>query len=134
MTDQTHEGPEEKREREAREYLDGEAERLVREREEQRESRKNEPGPTPEPIPLIVVREPSAAAKEEVCKCGYPGCLGHEVIDNQIIFPGFTSEAAMAQSPNELVVLNVEITGVAGNPSDGAIPASAVRMRRPPSR
>jgi hypothetical protein len=36
----------------------------------------------------------------------------------------------MAQSPHELVCFNIELTGVAGNPSDGAVPESAVRLRR----
>ena len=67
-----------------------------------------------------------------MCKCGYPGCVGHEVVKGQIIFPGFTSEAAMAQSPHELVSLNVEVTGVPGNPSAGTIPATTIRARREP--
>lgn len=35
----------------------------------------------------------------QLLRRGYPGCLGHEVIANHAIFPGFTSEAAMAHSP-----------------------------------
>jgi hypothetical protein len=124
----------EKREQEAREYLKRESERVLREREE-REMRPKSHEPEPEPIaspPLIIIRPPSQEAETELCKCGYPGCLGHEVIKGQIIFPGFTSEAAMAQSPHEIVCLNVEVTGVAGNPSDGTLPASAIRTRREP--
>ncbi len=94
--------------------------------------RKNqEPNSNPaQSAPLVVVRSPSKEAATEVCRCGYPGCIGHEVVDNHAIFPGFTSEAVMAQSPNELVCFNVELTGIAGNPSDGAVPESAVRLRR----
>jgi hypothetical protein len=129
----------ENREQEAREYLVRESERVQREREqrEEREGRRKPQEHEPEPIasaPLIIVRPPSQEAEAELCKCGYPGCLGHEVIKGQIIFPGFTSEAAMAQSPHELVCLNVEVTGVAGNPSDGALPASAIRSRREPRK
>ena len=125
---------EEKREQEAREYLVRESERVQREREE-REMWPKAHEPEPEPIasaPLIIVGPPSQEAEAELCKCGYPGCIGHEVVNGQITFPGFTSEAAMAQSPHELVCLNVEVTGVAGNPSDGTLPASAIRTRREP--
>jgi hypothetical protein len=123
---------EETRERKAREFLLREAEIVLRERELREERRGNgEPDSTPTPsASLIVVRSPSKEAASEVCKCGYPGCIGHEVIDNHAIFPGFTSEAVMAQSPHELVCFNAELTGVAGNPSDGAVPESAVRLRR----
>jgi hypothetical protein len=123
---------EEARNRQAREFLVREAEIVLREREQREARRKNhEPDfvPTP-PSPLVIVRSPSEEAASEVCKCGYPGCLGHEVIDNHAVFPGFTSEAAMIRSPHQLVCFNVEMEGVAGNPSDGAIPQSAIRIRR----
>jgi hypothetical protein len=123
-----------KREQEAREYLIRESERVLKEREE-REMWHIPQEPAPKPIssaPLIIVRPPSEEAEAEVCKCGYPGCLGHELINGRIIFPGFTSEAAMVQSPHELVSLNVEVTGVPGNPSEGTIPASTIRTRREP--
>jgi hypothetical protein len=122
----------EKREQEAREYLIRESQRVLKEREEQEVQRKPQE-PEPDPIasaPLIIVRPPSDETEAELCKCGYPGCLGHEVINGQIIFPGFTSEAAMTRSQHELVYLNVEVTGVAGNPSDGTLPASAIRTHR----
>src|SRR5258708_8298162 len=41
------------------------------------------------------------------CKCGEPDCIGHEVIDEQIHFPVFTSEAVMYASPHELTPFNV---------------------------
>ncbi len=62
----------------------------------------------------------------------HPGCLGHEVIDNHAIFPAFTSEAALARSPHQIVRFLVEVVGVAGNPSDGELPVSAVRTIRKP--
>lgn len=76
---------EQRREQEAREFLMRESERLRKEREE-REGPQNEKQRGP-----------------RVCECGYPGCLGHELIDNQAIFPGVTSEAALAGSPHEIV-------------------------------
>jgi hypothetical protein len=127
---------EERREREAREFLNREAERVLKEREEREELRTTRE-PEPEPAacaPVIIVRPPSKEAEGEMCKCGYPGCLGHELIDNHAIFPGFTSETAMARSPHELISFNVEVIGVAGNPSDGAIPESAIRIRRKPNK
>jgi hypothetical protein len=128
----------EKREQEAREFLIRESERVRKEREDREvrhEAREREREPEPiESAPLIIFRPPSKEAESEVCKCGYPGCLGHEYIDDQVHFPGFTSEAAMAQSAHEIVLFNVEVTRVAGNPSDGTLPASAVRTHRRPRR
>lgn len=52
----------------------------------------------------------SPAARERDgadCKCGEPDCIGHEVIDEQIQFPGFTSEAVMFASRHELTAFNV---------------------------
>jgi hypothetical protein len=124
----------ERREQEARDFLNREAARVIKEREERDEQRKrNGREPALEPVisaPLIVLRPPSNEAEDEVCKCGYPGCLGHELIDNHAIFPGYTSEAAMSQSPHQIICFNVEVQGVAGNPSDGAVPESAIRVRQ----
>lgn len=121
----------EKRKQEAREFLAREAERLQREREAREADRK--PAHEPEPVaptPLLVIRPPSEEAADEVCKCGYPGCLGHEVIDNHAIFPGSTSEAALERSTHEIVCFLVEVVGLAGNPSDGQVPVSALRTVR----
>lgn len=58
--------------------------------------------------PYSIARpEPEAP---EHCKCGMPGCVGHEVIEEQIQFPGFTSEAVMQKSPHELRAFDVPAT------------------------
>jgi hypothetical protein len=58
--------------------------------------------------PYSIARsEPEAP---EQCKCGTPGCVGHEVIDEVIQFPGFTSEAVMEKSPHELRAFDVPLT------------------------
>jgi hypothetical protein len=128
----------EKREQETRDFLNREAARVIKEREEGEEQRKRKGRESAHEqvtsAPLIVVRPPSNEAKDEVCKCGYPGCLGHELIDNHAIFPGYTSEAAMSQSLHQIICFNVEVQGVAGNHSDGAVPASAIRIRRESQR
>lgn len=46
---------------------------------------------------VLVVRLPAKDSEEEFCKCGYPGCLGHEVIDKDAVFPGITSEVVLAK-------------------------------------
>jgi hypothetical protein len=114
---------EQERGRKAQEFLTIEAERVQRERGTSLER---------EPTAVIIVKSPSQQTEHEVCKCGYPGCLGHEVIDNQAYCPGFTSEAALARSPHKIVCFRVEMSGIAGNPSDGQLPASAVQTIRIP--
>jgi hypothetical protein len=126
---------EEVREQEAREFLHREAERVLKEREEKWQARKREPSiesKAPARTHVLIIRPPSEQAKNEVCKCGYPGCLGHEVIDNHATFPGFTSETVLARSPHEIVRFLVEMIGVAGNPSDGELPGSALQTIRKP--
>lgn len=48
-----------------------------------------------------------ARREPEGCKCGVPGCVGHEVVEEQVQFPGFTSEAVMLKSPHELWLFDV---------------------------
>lgn len=57
---------------------------------------------------------PYSLAKHEPesheCRCGMLDCLGHEVIDEQIQFPGFTSELVMRKSPHDVWVSDVPAT------------------------
>jgi hypothetical protein len=46
---------------------------------------------------IAVVKEgDSEKQTSALCKCGYPDCAGHEVVDGEILFPGYTSEKALA--------------------------------------
>jgi|SRR5579885_150614 hypothetical protein len=44
------------------------------------------------------------------CKCGDEGCLGHEMVGNRVLSPGFTSEAAIKLCPNEVYVFLEPLT------------------------
>lgn len=57
-----------------------------------------------------VAMQESSPSNAEICRCGEPGCLGHEVIEDMIQFPGFTSERVMHNSPHELLAFNVPVT------------------------
>lgn len=46
-------------------------------------------------------------AESSGCKCGDPECVGHEIIDEQVQFPGFTSIAVMLESRHELAAFTV---------------------------
>ena len=46
----------------------------------------------------------------EQCMCGSPGCLGHEVIDEVVQVPGFTSESELNKSQHELIAFVVPLT------------------------
>lgn len=91
-------------------------------------SRKTEtPAAQPPEIPkpkILVVRLPSKDAEGDFCKCGYPGCIGHEVLDKNVVgaedaaFPGLTSPEVMAQMMergSKFVRFDMEISRVPGN-------------------
>lgn len=91
-------------------------------------SRKAEtPAAPPPEIPkpkILVVRLPSKDAEGDFCKCGYPGCIGHEVLDKNVVgaedaaFPGLTSPEVMAQMMergSKFVRFDMEISRVPGN-------------------
>lgn len=50
------------------------------------------------------------AVQSEYCLCGAPDCLGHEVIDGQFVFPGFTSEAVLQRSKHKVIAFNCHVT------------------------
>lgn len=57
----------------------------------------------------VTIQE-SSNSKLDSCKCGESDCVGHEVIDGQFQFPGFTSHAVMLKSPHELVYFKCHVT------------------------
>jgi len=52
----------------------------------------------------------SSTSEPDACKCGDEGCLGHEMIGERILSPGFTSEAAMKLCPNDIWVFDHPLT------------------------
>lgn len=57
-----------------------------------------------------VLAQESSQSDDAGCKCGAQDCLGHEVIDGQFQFPGFTSEAVMMKSSHKLIAFNCHVT------------------------
>jgi hypothetical protein len=57
-----------------------------------------------------ILTQDSTATGTDACKCGAPDCLGHEVEDEMVLFPGFTSRAAMDKSKKEIVVWDRPVT------------------------
>lgn len=57
-----------------------------------------------------VVPQESSNSVSDTCKCGDEGCLGHEMIDNRIFSPGFTSELAIKNSPHKIMVFDYPLT------------------------
>ena len=48
----------------------------------------------------------SSTSEDERCACGQEGCLGHERIGRKVYVPGFTSEEALKNCKNEVVVFD----------------------------
>lgn len=48
-------------------------------------------------------------SEEDRCLCGQEGCVGHEIIDEIVQVPGFTSRLAAQSSPHEVIVFDVPL-------------------------
>jgi hypothetical protein len=55
----------------------------------------------------IATRWFPAAETAEECKCGVEGCLGHEVVDTIVQFPGFTSAVVADRCTNPICLLDL---------------------------
>lgn len=47
---------------------------------------------------------------KNTCKCGQPGCLAHEVIDEAVQIPGFTSKNELNKSHHDLIVFTAPLS------------------------
>jgi len=66
--------------------------------------------PEPEEQRIETLRMVSKTEEPTTCKCGDEGCLGHEMVGNRVLSPGFTSAAAIKLCPNEVYVFLQPLT------------------------
>ncbi len=59
----------------------------------------------------VLPQELSNSSQDDVCRCGQPGCLGHERKtdahgNGRVLVPGFTSQEELDACPEEIVVFD----------------------------
>lgn len=67
---------------------------------------------------LIQFKKPLTLGEPvEACQCGALLCLGHEVVEGMILFPGIISPAAFHASKNEIGAFTRRLTAADFAPS-----------------